>query len=236
MEILEFSKVDNTEFDISSEIEIYRAHVKVSNIQNQAKEMITAVNDTSWLKGLGVADRLSYEARAIRTIEKLVENIFSKVEDVVTEEFGEYVVSDTAGKILEEAHGHKRVPLAELFKEKLSGNPGFDFHTESHSGYIAFGEAKYSGQDGVSPHGNALSQIVGFIEAKKDLMELTDLGRFVSERALSNAAAGNKAYIAAFSINAQRPKTVINNAISSNHTKHLAEHRELYIIGVEIDD
>ena len=140
----------------------------------------------------------------------------------------------TAQDVLENSFSHRKVPLAELFKEKVSGNPGFDFHTESNSCMIAFGEAKYSGSE--NTYTKALTQIVDFISLAKDDMELTDLQRFVSTKAVENALNGNKAYIAAFSINAKRPETVFNNVLKSDLLTQLVLYPELYLIGVEVND
>ena len=44
-------------------------------------------------------------------------------------EFGEFLVSSVAQSTLEENYQHTKFPLAEIWKEKAKGNPGFDFHT-----------------------------------------------------------------------------------------------------------
>ena len=148
--------------------------------------------------------------------------------------FGEYVVSMTAQDSLEIEMHHRKVPLAEMFKEKISGNPGFDFHTEAQSNTIAFGEAKYSATD--NPYTRALTQIIEFIELGKDTMELTDLSRFVSGTAINKAIGGQKAYVAAFSINSTNYDLVFRNILKSEYLKELLEYTEVYLIGAEIID
>ncbi len=233
MKVLECALIANADFGYSDEVVIYRARVKVSDVGGQAKEMIAAISDTSWLNSLEVVPKRTFEARAKGTIDKLVNGILAKVQDKVTEEFGEYLVSNSALQAVTRSLGHRPLPLAELLKEKITGNPGFDFHTESHTGYIAFGEAKYSGTN--NPYTNAITQILKFIGDKKDEMEFAIIENFVTEEAMQKALDGEKAYIAAFSINATSPENVMDNAISSEHTRNLARHKEIYLVGVEIE-
>lgn len=232
MEVLECSLITNSDYGYGDSVVIYCARVKISDIGNQANEMIATISDTSWLTPLNIVSKRTFEARAKGTIDKLVNKILAKVQDKVTVEFGEYLVSSSALYAVAQL-GHRPLPLAELLKEKITGNPGFDFHTESHTGYIAFGEAKYSGID--SPYTNALAQLLRFIDEKKDEMEFLIVGNFVSEEAMQKALDGQKAYIAAFSINAENAATIMKNAITSEHTKNLVCHKEVYLIGVEVE-
>lgn len=211
---------------------VYSAHVKITDISRHAKELIKIISDTSWIKRLGAVEQASFSARANRTIDKLVNDIFAKVNDVITEEFGEYMISSTAQRTLEKHLKHTSIPLAELLKEKVSGNPGFDFHTESNSNLICFGEAKYSGTS--NPHGHALTQIGKFINLQKDIAELVTLKSFVTSSAAQNAISGSKAYVAAFSVNNKSPLKVISNALRSHLIDPLLSYPELYIIGVEV--
>lgn len=233
MDILECAIITNADYDDCDGVVIYNARVKVSDVNKHAKEMIKTIRDTSWLNSLDIVSKVSFEACAKPTIAKLANGILSKVKDKVTEEFGEYLVSSSALQVLKEHWSHEPLPLAELLKEKISGNPGFDFHTESHTGYIAFGEAKYSGT--TSPYTDALSQINDFIDKQKDVMEFVTIKNFVSEDAMQRALDGEKAYIAAFSINAVNPARIMENATLSAHTKKLTCHKEIYLVGVEVE-
>ena len=131
-------------------------------------------------------------------------------------------------------NSQKEAPSICIFKEQKSGNPGFDFHTESFSNIIAFGEAKYSAS--INPYTKALSQIVDFIGLCKDDMELTDLSNFVSGQAIDRALNGVKAYIAAFSLNSKKPETILTKVLNSEYLSKLLSYPELYLIGVEIND
>ena len=213
---------------------VYSIHVEINDIGDKATDMITMIADTSWISKLDIIPRTSYEARAKTTIDKLINGILKKVTTTVNTEFGEFLISVTAQDSLELQYNHTKVPLAELFKEKKTGNPGFDFHTESDTELIAFGEAKYSGIK--NPYTNVLTQISHFIDLKKDKMELTDLQNFVSENSIKKILIDKKAFVAAFSINSENPQTIINNALKSEHINNLLNYDELYIIGIEIND
>jgi len=233
LNIVSLKHEDMEEYGVTTDCNVYSIHVKVEDISFRAKEMISTLSDTSWIKALDVIPRISYEARAERTIKKLIDSILKKVSTSVSSEFGEFLVSVTAQDTLDLHYNHNKVPLAELLKEKVKGNPGFDFHTESETNFIAFGEAKYSGIE--NKYNNALKQIGEFIDLKKDDSELVDLQYFVSQKAINNYAKGKKAYVAAFSINDETPTNVITKALNSKHIAKLLQCNELYIIGIEID-
>lgn len=217
----------------NSQCIVHRVHVKIKDIESRASAMVAAISDTSWIANLGVVARASYGARSQRTIQKLVDLIVNRKDGVLTEEFGEFLISDTAQSALVTGFNHIKVPLAELFKEKVSGNPGFDFHTETDLNIIAFGEAKYSGS--INPHSKAIDQIVKFIGLEKDINELVDLEKFVSSGAISNSLVGKKAFVAAFSVNGADPMRIIKNALKVASFNELLSFPEIYVIGVEID-
>ena len=227
-------EVDVTERFPQSYCKVYLLHVQIDDVEERAAQMIQEITSTSWITKLAPVDRVSFTARAKATITKLANEILAKVSTTVTEEFGEYMVSMSAQDALFQSLQHSKIPLAELFKEQKSGNPGFDFHTESSSCLVAFGEAKYSGSE--NPYTRALSQVVSFIDLAKDDMELTDLKCFVSEKAIQNALNGDKAYIAAFSINTTRPDLIFNKVLKSDLLTRLVLYPELYLIGVEVND
>ena len=232
MQIISCKLIDMNKYGKKSSCKVLAVHIQINDIKERAVEMIKLISDGSWIDKLSPVAKMTYQARAKRTVKKLVLEVFNKVDDVVTEDFGEYVVSVSAQDVLVGNQGHSRVPLAELIKEKDSGNPGFDFHTESDSKLIAFGEAKYSGKG--NPHGKALSQICKFIEREEDAAEFDILENFVSPEAINNAMQNKKAYIAAFSLNNDKPESILYNSFNSKFINKLLDYPELYLIGVEI--
>ena len=232
MEIIKSKIINLKEHGKNSLCTVFCLHIKVKNIKSRAEAIIKAIKDTSWIEKLDDVGKIAYEARARRTIDDLVDNIFKKVEDSVTSEFGEYLVTETARTALNESLNHEIVPLAELWKEKLSGNPGFDFHTITQMNLIAFGESKYSATD--NPHGTAMEQMGEMIDIGKDAMDLAHLRNFIDNLPIENYQNGNKAFIASFSLNSTNYDLIFKNAINSKFIDKLLGYNELYLIGVEV--
>jgi hypothetical protein len=233
MEIISIKKEDMSEYGKSTTASVYSAHVKIKDIEHRATEMIEIISNTSWIDELNAVAKSTFKARAQRTIIKLVEQIASRIENEITAEFGEFMISESAQSTLDTQFEHTKIPLAELLKEKITGNPGFDFHTESKTQIICFGEAKFSGS--INPHSKALNQIGEFIELEKDSAELIILANFASEEAVAKSLEGKRAYVAAFSINSNNPETIIKNALKSEAIDPLLKFPEVYIIGIETD-
>ncbi len=234
LKLLHFAEKNMSDYEPSATGKIFLLALEISDIQQRVAEMLVTALDTSWLDPLDVIDRPGYRARSERTIEKISSEILTNVEaSNITVEFGEYMVSDVAQTALKEHLNHIRLPLAEFIKEKISGNPGFDFHTEAPTELIAFGEAKYSGV--TSSHGRALKQIKEFIEGKKDIQEFPDIRKFVSEAAIQNAVNGYKSYSAAFSITSDDVSEIMDNALNSKFIKALMEFEAVYLIGVKVN-
>lgn len=233
MKIISVKKENMADYGKSTSSIVYSAIIKIVDIDSRATEMIKAISNTSWLNALAPVEKASFNARSKRTIVKLVELIKQCATDGVTADFGEYMISDSAQTMLENQLGHHKVPLAELLKEKIRGNPGFDFHTESNSQHITFGEAKFSAS--TNPHADAINQIVDFIKLEKDNAELTIIKNFVSEESVNKSLKGAKAYVAAFSINSKNPASIISNALKSKNIDALLSFPEVFVIGIQVD-
>ena len=65
------------------------------------------------------------------------------------------------------------IPLAELFKKQKSGNPGYDFYTETPIHIILFGEAKYKSDR--NAYAQALQQLNDFEQDQADIEDLVEL-------------------------------------------------------------
>lgn len=232
IEIVSQYIINPKDYGYNSNCIITYVHVKIADIQKRAQVIKNDFLDKSWINQLDIATKIAYEKRSNDTISKLIKNVLDKVENTITEEFGEILVSTSAKDSLCTYYKHKKIPLAEIWKEKTSGNPGFDFHTETPSELIAFGEAKYRNQS--NAYNNAFEQIYDFIRNEKDLKELSDIKNFVGNKALANIADLNlKAFIAAFSLYSANDNLIIGNIMKNQYIEGLLRHPELYIIGVE---
>lgn len=232
MKIISSEKIDMSIYKKITTCSVHCIHVKVSDVNSSAEAMVKTISDISWISKLSAVPQMTFEATSKRTIEKIVKDILSKVKDTVTEEFGEYLISYTAQHALEAQHSHIKVPMAELLKEKDAGNPGFDFHTESDSSHIIFGEAKYSGTN--TPRADALDQISSFVDLQKDDAELNVLQHFVSPAAIANYSRKKKGYVAAFSLNSNNPALIFKNALKSDVIDKFMCYPELYLIAIEV--
>lgn len=212
---------------------VHLIHLQVLDVKGKLQEVFDIISDTSWIGKLNSKTaQLSYEVAAKRTILKLAADVLANATNTLTAKSGEYVISVSAAEILKQEHQHVCLPIAELWKEQVSGNPGFDFHTVTTDQILLFGEAKYR-SDG-NPHGNALDQITELISAEKDVMDLVHLENFVGAFPIERFKSGFKAYCAAFSVNAADAGTIIENAASSQKAQPLMVHSELHLIGVEL--
>lgn len=209
----------------------YLLLIDISNPKKYARELIQTVSDTSWINGLDPIAKTSYEATAKRTITALV-NIFGKVNNRVTKEFGEYMVSLSAANCLETHLNHKQFPISELWKEKLLGNHGFDFHTETSTNWLAFGEAKYSSK---SNGGRAaVKQVLRFIKEEKDQNDANHLRNFASSKSLERLLQRKRAFSLAFSINSKNHALYFKRYLKSDLVKNLQGIcNELFIIGIK---
>ncbi|AYN03730.1 hypothetical protein [Flavobacterium sp. 140616W15] len=214
-----------------SSCEINCIHIQISNFKPIIQEFQKTITDTSWINALDELSKMAFKANATKTIDKIVNDIIAKVTTSLTVDIGEYIVSYAAQSALEIEFTHTKIPLAELLKEKISGNPGFDFHSISSNKYLIFGEAKFSMEG--TPRAKALDQIGLFIN-DRDHAELLWLKPFLENDTITHIANGHKGYTAAFSFNGNNVLTIFNNALNSDIVKEVIKHKELYLIAVEI--
>lgn len=208
-------------------------HVKINNFIDIIDEFEKHITDTTWINSLNEIAQLAFKANVKKTINKVVNEIIAKVKSnsKLNEDIGEYLVSYGAQKSLEIEFKHSLIPLAELIKEKISGNPGFDYHSVSYNDILIFGEAKFSLEN--TPRNKALSQIVEFVD-DRDHAELLWLQPFLNENSLNNIKEGKKGYAAAFAYNNKDLNKTFENAINSDELEKLINHEEIYLIAVEL--
>lgn len=232
MEIIYHEKVKPSDLPKDAVAESYLFCIKIKDVNTYAKVLLDEINNTSWISELDFVAKMSYEKTANKTIRKLV-TIFQSIENEVTASFGEFMISMSSGKCLKEKHSHKNLPLSELWKEKLSNNPGFDFHTLSPSNKFSFGESKYQSSDNAYP--SAAKQTHRFSKEGKDKNDAVHLEHFGSPYAIKNLHEDKKGYVVAFSINSDDHKKILANSLKNSNIKSLSKRcDELYIIGVKI--
>lgn len=219
------------DFPTGTGCDINCIHIKIKDFKPIVKEIENHISDTSWINNLDEISKKTFKANAEKTIDKIVNEIIAKVTSNVNTDIGEYIVSYSAQHALEVGFSHTKIPLAELLKEKISGNPGFDFHTISTTNYLIFGEAKFSIDS--TPRAEALNQIEKFIN-DKDNGELLWLQPFLDASTKANIINDEKGYAAAFSFNSDNIITILNNALASDPIKEIIKHKELYLIAVEL--
>jgi hypothetical protein len=231
---MDIDQIDNKSlkhFPAGSSCEINCLHIKIKDFKPIVQEFETYISDTSWINNLDEISKKVFKVNAEKTIDKIVNDIIGGITTSVNEDIGEFIVSYSAQLALEIEYSHQRIPLAELLKEKVLGNPGFDFHTISTNNYLVFGEAKFSLDS--TPRARALEQIEEFI-GDRDNAELKWLEPFLDPTTKANIIKDEKGYTAAFSFNGGNIITILNNALASDPIKEIIKHKELYLIAVEL--
>ena len=225
---------DVVEIDCNNNIcKVYYYHVKINDLYKKSQLMMEQFLDESWLLKIDdEVNRESFKVRSEATIKMLI-RILNNVNSKIGKEFGEYLISSTSLTTLINEQGHESLPLAEIWKEQESQNPGFDFHTISEDNILLYGEAKYRKDS--NAYGVAIKSIKDFVKKKKDIAELADLKILNKRITNEHINISRKGFIAAFSIH-NNFDNIFENILKN---KHIAENKlfkypEWYFIGVEI--
>ena len=181
--------------------------------------ILTTLSSMCWIGQMSDVLKQAYHVRAQATIDKLNDDFTNGTVSEIISNTGEYIVSELTRSSIVNELDYMDIPLGELFKQKASGNPGFDIFTVNKNEQILFGEAKYVAN--VNAYNNAMEQINRFIEEKRDLSDIIDLEHSNIGNAIRNASNGNRGFIAGFS------STKISDAILEQHIKNNAEYKAL---------
>ena len=125
------------------------------------------------------------------------------------------------------------IPLAELLCKKISGNPGFDFHSQNNAtNTVIFGEAKYVTAHSGYPR--AIDQIKAFVDDKKDIADIADLRDFCSAIALSRVIDGSKGFAAAFSAKSTPSDKLISAITAKDSFQEFLKYEEVILVAVNL--
>ena len=176
----------------------------------------------------------SVAARVAPTIQQIASNFNNGINPTVNSDTGEKLVSEISRKTLVEDYNYWDMPIAELFKQKKDGNPGFDFHTVTPDGLLLmFGEAKYVAN--TTAYNSALNQIGVFINQRKDIMDLYEIGQFMpSLTPLENVNKNIKGYVAAFSTNGSTDSDIISKVTRHKNYEKLSLYPLFITIAVDL--
>ena len=211
--------------------------VKVKDKTVTLRSIYQSLIDASWINHFfpkGDWLTASVIARTVPTIQKIASNFDNGINPVVNRETGEKLVSEISKRTLVEDYNFWNMPIDELFKQKVDGNPGFDFHTVTPDGILLmFGEAKYVAK--TNAYNSALNQIPEFIKDGKDMKDLYEIGYFMpSTTPLDNANNGIKGYVAAFSTNKSDDNDIISSVTGHKNYNQLSQYPLFIVIAVDL--
>lgn len=228
---------------ISGTDNIFICHTSISDLEKIATELSAKVMDESWIFDLDTRAQRAYKNTAKETAKSLVKVFKTTItaDNKIASAFGELMVSMGSSKSLEVVFKHRCIPLAEIWKPKLLGNEGFDFHTVCEKNMINFGEAKFSSSS--NPYGGksgettgAGGQADGFVVNQKHLMDNIHLGQLAGEDAAANLDKDLFGIVLAFSINSSNPLQILKNALDNCATyENLKKATNIYIVGVSYE-
>ena len=226
--------IDKIQMDDVSECKVTFIRINPEDKKETIKKILEQLSDISWIEKIMPEElKISMKAKVEPTVELLNKQLNENNDGIITSKMGEYFVSEIAREVIINELDYKDIPLAELRKEKISGNPGFDYHSENKNNIIIFGEAKYIAKQ--NAFGKALKQVVDFIKDKKDLKELAELRDFVSQEAIKNANMKRKGYAIGFSSYNTKSENLINSIKRSDHFNELIKYEEIVIVAVDIN-
>lgn len=222
-----------TKIDIERHNNVLFIRIEPEELSVTIRYIIDSFSDMSWISKFDKPYmRVSYLKRADASVKYLTDKIKKEDDSNITKDAGEYVVSELARQTLVKQLDYLDIPLAELFKEQVSGNPGFDFYSANNEEIIIFGEAKYNSRQ--NAYGAGMEQVDRFIREGQDLSDLNDIDDFFNNKSLEYAAHGDKAYAVAFASKKTSSERIIEGIMSNVHYENIVLHKETIFIAVNI--
>lgn len=225
--------LENKEIIIDSDKKAHLLRVKPEDISVTLSQIIQELSDLSWLNTLEFLPvRESFKSRAQKTCNELkIKLLSSDNQEDILSDAGEYIVSCLSKNALVNILGHKNIPLMELIGRKKTGNPGFDFYTESNEILVA-GEAKYVKES--NAYNSSLKQINQFISENKHKDDIGLLFFVASEKSLENMNNDRFNVCAAFSSTSIETKILEENIKNNDEFKKALTYSNVYLVAVDM--
>lgn len=204
------------------------------DVSETLSDILRTLMDLSWLNAFDKDyNKKAFASRAQKTIDDIKNKFDQCIDDGVTKDAGEYVVSELAREVMISELDYLDIPLDELLGKKRSGNPGFDFHSQNNlTDTIIFGEAKYVAT--TTAYSSALPQIVEFIKDGKDVEDIPELEPFCTSSALQGVVDGRKGFSAAFSSKSTSTDNIIKNIKKRDDFQTLLQYEEVILVAIDL--
>lgn len=206
--------------------------VQPNNLNTTLGDILNTLSSMCWISQMSDVLKQAYHVRAQATIDKLNDDFTNGTVSEIISNTGEYIVSELTRSSIVNELNYMDIPLGELFKQKATGNPGFDIFTVNTNEQILFGEAKYVANS--NAYNNAIKQINRFITEKRDQTDLPDLVQFNIANAISNASNGDRGLIAGFSSTTISDANLEQNIKDNAAYKALPKDKEIICVAVDV--
>jgi hypothetical protein len=206
--------------------------VQPNNLNTTLGDILNTLSSMCWISQMSDVLKQAYHVRAQATIDKLNDDFTNGTVSEIISNTGEYIVSELTRSSIVNELNYMDIPLGELFKQKATGNPGFDIFTVNTNEQILFGEAKYVANS--NAYNNAIKQINRFITEKRDQTDLPDLVQFNIANAISNASNGDRGFIAGFSSTTISDANLEQNIKDNAAYKALPKDKEIICVAVDV--
>ena len=206
--------------------------VQPNNLNTTLGDILNTLSSMCWISQMSDVLKQAYHVRAQATIDKLNDDFTNGTVSEIISNTGEYIVSELTRSSIVNELKYMDIPLGERFKQKATGNPGFDIFTVNTNEQILFGEAKYVANS--NAYNNAIKQINRFITEKRDQTDLPDLVQFNIANAISNASNGDRGFIAGFSSTTISDGNLEQNIKDNTAYKALPKDKEIICVAVDV--
>lgn len=226
--------IDHMDLSDLSPAKVQFFRIDPEDVSETLSDILRTLMNLSWLNSFDKDyNKIAFASRAKKTIDDIKNKFDQCIDDGVTKDAGEYVVSELAREVMISELDYLDIPLDELLGKKRSGNPGFDFHSQNNlTDTIIFGEAKYVTK--TTAYSSALPQIVEFIKDGKDVEDIPELEPFCTSRSLQGVVEGRKGFSAAFSSKSTSTDNIIKNIKKRDDFQTLLQYEEVILVAIDL--